>query len=331
MKRTPLFVWAAVITGACSLVTSLHAQPVFIGGPPEVVAHRINPNVVSGAQPPAGGTSALSPITNHGGSILSTPDVYIIWYGNWTHTTGSDTPSGQQIVRDFLHNVGGSPYYKINTTYGASGNVTTFSGEASDSYSQGTRLSDSKVQAVVTTAINGGKLPFDSNGLYFVLTSSDVTENTGFCSRYCGWHTHASISGLGDLKYSFVGNPNRCLNACAMQSSVSPNGNPGVDGMVSVIAHELEETNTDPDLNAWFDSSGAENADKCAWTFGNTYQIPTGQPNAGAWYNIQLSVGTGTKHYLIQRNLDHMTTSTATVTAGDYCAMSLNADGSPSQ
>ena len=31
--------------------------------------------------------------------------------------------------------------------------------------------------------------------------------------------------------------------------------------MVSVIAHELEETNTDPNLNAWYDSNGSEDAE----------------------------------------------------------------------
>ena len=31
--------------------------------------------------------------------------------------------------------------------------------------------------------------------------------------------------------------------------------------MVSIVAHELSEAVTDPDLNAWFDSSGDENAD----------------------------------------------------------------------
>ena len=39
--------------------------------------------------------------------------------------------------------------------------------------------------------------------------------------------------------------------------------------MASIIAHELEEATTDPDpLSGWADSTGAENADKCAWTFG---------------------------------------------------------------
>jgi hypothetical protein len=40
--------------------------------------------------------------------------------------------------------------------------------------------------------------------------------------------------------------------------------------MASIIAHELEEAATDPDLNAWYDRRGMENADKCAWTFGST-------------------------------------------------------------
>ena len=41
--------------------------------------------------------------------------------------------------------------------------------------------------------------------------------------------------------------------------------------MASIIAHELEEAVTDPDLNAWYDTRGYENADKCAWTFGTTH------------------------------------------------------------
>lgn len=199
-------------------------------------------------------------------------------------------------MRTFLSNVGNSPYFNINTTYGGVTGSVALKGETTDSGSQGTRLSDSKVQTIVSSALSGGRLPPDLNGLYFVLTSSNVSESSGFCSRYCGWHTRGTISGR-DIKYSFVGNANRCLSGCAAQT-ISPNGNGGVDGMISVIAHELEETTTDPDLNAWYDSSGAENADKCAWTFGSGQTLLP----SGAYYNMTLG-GTGT-HYLIQRNLD---------------------------
>jgi len=33
-----------------------------------------------------------------------------------------------------------------------------------------------------------GKLPFDLNGVYEVVTSSDVTETSGFCTIYCAFH-----------------------------------------------------------------------------------------------------------------------------------------------
>ena len=38
---------------------------------------------------------------------------------------------------------------------------------------------------------------------------------------------------------------------------------------MSVVGHEFAETATDPNLDAWWSTaSGAENADKCAWTYG---------------------------------------------------------------
>jgi hypothetical protein len=44
----------------------------------------------------------------------------------------------------------------------------------------------------------------------------------------------------------------------------------GLAALANVSGHELSEALTDPHGDAWFDSSGAENADKCAWTFGKT-------------------------------------------------------------
>jgi hypothetical protein len=252
----------------------------------------------SGRVPPAGSTGSVTPlISNHGGPVIATPTVYVVWYGNWNRANGTDTPAGQQIIRDFLQSVGGSPYFGINASYVPSSSTITgnvvWGGEATDTGSKGTSLSDSAVSSIVTSAIKGGKLPYNSSGIYFVLTSSDVNEASGFCTKYCGWHTASTLSGKGRLRYSFVGNAARCITSCAIQT-VGPNGNAGVDGMISVIAHELEETTTDPDLNAWYDSSGAENGDKCAWTFGTTSLLPN-----GAYYNMTL----GSRNYLIQRNL----------------------------
>lgn len=262
---------------------------------PNVSVHELNK--ARGGAPTAGNTSAAKPgISFHGGPVMGTPTAYLIWYGNWNQGNGSDTPAGQAIVRDFLFGVSGSPYFQINTTYsGPTGFVSTTATEATVTATGGGALSDNNIATIVSNAITSHALPLDANGVYFVLTSSDINKS-GFCSSYCGWHTYTTIQNT-TIKYSFVGNANRCLNACAAQT-VGPNGNAGVDGMVSVVAHELEEATTDPKLNAWYDSRGAENADKCAWTFGQNQTLLN-----GAYYNMTLPGRSGPRNYLIQRNL----------------------------
>ncbi len=242
-------------------------------------------------------------ISYHGGPIITgTIGVYYIWYGAWSTNTATT------ILTDFANNLGGSPYFNINTSYYNGSNVhvsnsVALRGSTTDNYSQGTSLSDAQIQQVVSDAITSGRLPSDTNAVYFVLTSADVTASSGFCTKYCGWHTHGTIGG-SDIKYSFVGNPDRCPSSCEAQTT-SPNGNAGADGMASIVAHELEEATTDPDLNAWYDTRGYENADKCAWTFGTEYTTSNGSKA-----NMKL----GTRDYLIQQNWVNA--------SGGYCALS---------
>jgi hypothetical protein len=238
-------------------------------------------------------------IDYHGGPVMvSGVNVYYIWYGGWSGN------SATTILTDLANNIGGSDYFNINTSYydGSNTNVlnsVNYSGAKTDSYSHGTALSDGDIQAIVAGAYPNP----DPKGIYFVLTSSDVNETTGFCTQYCGWHTHGSIGGV-DTKYAFIGNPDRCPSACAWQTT-SPNGNAGADGMASIIAHEMEEAATDPDLNAWYDRRGYENADKCAWTFGSTFIESNGS---------EANVTLGSRDYLIQQNWVNA--------SGGYCAMS---------
>jgi hypothetical protein len=249
-----------------------------------------------GAALTTGGTTSTTPLVNHGGPVINTPTIYIIWYGNWNQTNGSDTPAGQQIIRDWAGSIGNTPHFQLNSSYPPANSVSGqvfYGGEYTNTGTK-TRLRDADILSIVSGSIGAGKLPYNPSGVYFVVTSSNISETSGFCTQYCGWHTAGNVSA-GHVRYSFVGNAKRCLSGCAAQSTVSPNNNPGIDGSISVMTHELEEAATDPDLNAWYDSSGAENADKCAWTFGH-FQYQTGN---GAWANMQL----GSRDYLIQRNL----------------------------
>jgi hypothetical protein len=247
-----------------------------------------------------GGTNGIG---YHGGPVLlGAINVYYIWYGNWS---GDNTPN--LILTNLVNSIGGSPYFNINTTYydGAGNHVTGlvhYVTSTNDNYSLGTTLSDANIQTIVATALSNKTLPYDPNGAYFVLTSQDVAESSGFCTQYCGWHTYGTIAGT-NIKYAFVGNAARCPSACEAQTT-SPNGNAGADAMASVIAHELEEMVTDPNLNAWYDTRGAENADKCAWTFGTTSPAANGSK-----YNISLN----SYQYLIQQNWVNA--------SGGYCAL----------
>jgi hypothetical protein len=321
MKRRSITLAVALLAvsgliSASHLFNTAHAQSDRAQsegtGAPEIIKHGVKEHGPDAFAATTGGTSATTAIKYHGGPLIRTPVVYIIWYGNWNQNNGSDNAAGQQIVRDFLTYEGGSPYFLINTSYSTgsysiTGQVIKGT-ETTVAYPNGSSLGDATIQTIVNNAITSGSLPYDANGVYFVLTSSDVTESSGFCTNYCGWHTSGTPSA-GHIRYSFVGNANRCLSSCAEQT-VSPNGNPGVDGMISVIAHELEEATSDPDpRSGWADSRGQENADKCAWTFGH-YQYQTAN---GAWANIHL----GSRDFLIQRNLFHNLNGSGK----DYCMM----------
>lgn len=150
-----------------------------------------------------------------------------------------------------------------------------------------------------------------------------MTETNGsgtFCVNYCGYHTHASINGA-DIKYAFVGDAaNQCITqsgpTCATENkTVSPNGNPGVDAMASTITHELNESATDPDLNAWFHlNTAGEVGDLCNFDFGPQFTVANGS---------EADFSVGGRNYLIQQNWLNAN--------GGSCAMSFTppATGQP--
>jgi Phosphate-induced protein 1 conserved region len=250
----------------------------------------------SGIVRPNGQVSPLTqpPISYHGGPVMPLPhNVHLVWYGNWSGNTATT------ILPSLVSGFRGSAYFNINSGYADAFGTrvvdTAMVGtQVFDNYSQGLVLTDQTLKTVLTQKLQSGALPTDSNAIYFVLTSSDVDEQGSlgeFCVNFCGFHSHASLNG-SDIKYAFVGNGERCTASCTPLTP-SPNDNIGADAMASVVAHELEETVTDPHLDAWYDSNSDENADKCAWNFGPTFTSPN-----GGTANMVL----GGRYFLIQQN-----------------------------
>jgi hypothetical protein len=230
-------------------------------------------------------------INYHDGAVIeSTHNVYFIWYGNWTNQPATT------ILPRFIQDLNGSSYQSINNTYfDNSRHITSnlfMSNQINDNYSQGTSLSDSAVTAIVNRALSQGLLPIDTNGIYFVLTSADVNETSGFCTVYCGYHTRASLLGT-DIKYSFVGNLDRCGSGCEWQNP-SPNGNVAADSMANVMSHELTETLTDPDVGSgWYRNDlSHEVGDLCNFNFGTTFRVSNGS---------QANITLNGRNYLIQQ------------------------------
>jgi hypothetical protein len=70
----------------------------------------------------------------------------------------------------------------------------------------------------------------------------------------------------------------------------------GLAAIANVTGHELSETRTDPALNAWYDSSGSENADKCAWSFSGSllqFSNNTQWKIQGNWSNTAFNASNG--------------------------------------
>jgi hypothetical protein len=262
-------------------------------------------------------SSAVTPLAStsngiqyHGGPVLvNSVHIYEIWYGNWTTAS---TPARQSLVDTFNHGIGGTPYFNTNSSYyNASGvyvqNSVSVAGSTTVTGGS-TSLSSGSISTIVANVLAAGTFPIDANAVYYVFTSRDVSVS-GFLTQYCGFHS-ALTANSTNVQYAFVGDPTGPSVAnCSAQTASSPNGDVGGDAMVSVVAHELSEATSDPQLNAWYaDATGNENGDLCAWNFGAYFTAPNGSAA-----NVTWTINGTSYNYLIQQNWVNA--------AGGYCAL----------
>lgn len=252
-------------------------------------------------------TSSGTQILYHGGSVLTgTVPLYVIYYGS----AGEFPVQSQAIINAFLGGLSQTPQYNVNTTYceasttTCAGSGTSVSGSLStglifyDPGSQGASISSNTVPKIIQNALTAqGHLPVSSNAIYIVVTAPTI-KVSGFCTSYCAFHTKSTtiVSGA-TIHYAFAPEPSSKCTVCdgnfaTFGESATPNGDPGADEVVDSLMHEISETVSDPDLNAWFTSNGAENGDLCNFTYGTN--LP--KTKSGASYNAKW----GGFFYLIQ-------------------------------
>jgi hypothetical protein len=225
----------------------------------------------------------------HSGPVMhSTSVVPVFWGSSWTSSSFTgDKISGLDYV--YSH-VGGTPYAHTNSEYyDGTGNVNT------TSISKGSDLTDSSATpsgAPSTTQVLAEVAKVTNNhpvaNAYYPVYSDQPRGNAG----YCAWHSSGTINGI-QVQFGFFfnldGDP-----GCDPQAPTSLGHSQGLSALANVSGHELSEMLTDPQLNAWYDQRGSENADKCAWTFNGTVLIGTQSWKIqGNWSNAAANTNSG--------------------------------------
>jgi hypothetical protein len=260
------------------------------------------------ARPGGGGGGRGTGIYYHGGTVIASPSVTKVVAIYWsTGTIYPSQPTGtgaggsdNSLIGSFLNHLGGSPYFNINTTYYNASNAsvvnavqyTSFWATGSSVAGPSSAPTDQDMINLIQSGINLGKIAYDPNTVYAILTGSGVNLGGGFGSQYCAYHTRGTTS-QGVAYFAAMPHNQQYPSACT-SALPSPNTDVAGNSEVNTLAHEIEETTTDARGDAWYDNRGFENADKCAWIWGTTQTAAN-----GGKYNMQLSDG---KYYLIQQN-----------------------------
>jgi hypothetical protein len=214
----------------------------------------------------ARGTQAAAPggqspdLIYHGGLVM-TGGAYveaIFWGPSWTPGDEKSNAMGT-----FYSGLGNTSYEATNTEYTQTGALpvgttvtlpTTWS-HFDPSPAPKTGNKTSAILAEVCKLIKDPR----PDGFYPVYV--DSTRH----GSYCAYHSSATCNGV-TIQFAFFYNLDNDPG-CDPQDTTTGNSEP-VAALGNVSGHEISEALTDPHLDAWYDSTGEENADKCAWTFG---------------------------------------------------------------
>jgi hypothetical protein len=272
----------------------------------------------------AGGLSAGSNMTYHGGPVMHSNNTYAIY---WSTSNHSIPTTYESLINQFFadvatdsgtfNNVYSSDVQYTDTTpanaaynsrFAASwvDTATPIPDHCSGQYA-GTGFTvsgcvlDADVQAEIAHAISVNGWTPDMTTIFFLFTPQNVgsciDSSGGECAfdYYCAYHSYFP---LGSANVIYANQPYVDASGSGCDPGEHPNTVDG-DATINVASHEHNEAITDPLINAWYQGVYQENGDKCAWTFG------TSQGPSGAQYNQTINGD----HYYLQQEWSNASSS----------------------
>jgi hypothetical protein len=271
-------------------------------------------------------------LTYHGGPVMQKKSqTYAIFWEPPTLQDGTSAPvsaSYNNLMKRYFKDVGGNGLYNINTQYYQTINgpteyivnsspfqaawvdtspypaADTSTGCPDPQTNTQNCLSDKQIRAEVKKARKANAWGGGRKREFFVFTAPGEGSCVQFVCAfdyYCAYHSYFSTGGGTEIIYANMPYGATPITGHSGGVCTSRNTFPNdrdADIEISITSHEHMEAVTDFELNAWYDSDGAENGDKCAYNYG-TVNLD------GNTANVQWNG----HYYLVQQEWDNQVSS----------------------
>jgi hypothetical protein len=255
----------------------------------------------------APGIARAAGVSYQGGSVLHSNRTHVIFWRPAGSGLSFD-PGYQSVIETFLARVAADSRRPTNV-YGLTGQYYDSGGPAAyDSiYSGavlasdplpangcteppltgpgwGVCLTDAQLQGEIARVVSVDRLPTTETDIYFLVTPDGLGSCTDASSSqcalagasgYCGYHS-STVEGILYAVIPYNAVPGHC-----QAGDPRPNSSTA-DPALSTISHEQIEIITDPEGDAWVNSSGQEVSDLCIKQFGPNL----GGSGAGVWNQV---------------------------------------------
>ena len=225
------------------------------------------------------------------GPVQTAPKVYVVYWGSAWNGSSGDPDGMKTYLNNFLSHVGGTTwnatvtqYYQTNPS-GYAGNPSgEFVGSYVDTTSSPAKRPSQSAMAAEAARAEAHFGDHSANAQYVVAMPHGIVPS-GFKTQYCAYHSTTGAGG-GTISWTNLPYLPDAGAACGAASVTSSK----LDGVSIVEGHEMAESETDPQLGAWLDSSGEEIGDKCAWVnLQDTSLNGTSFPTQPLWSNATSS------------------------------------------